>query len=86
MKHPIESPPGISLGDFACKLDQLFVRKVLLQSGKQLVADFSRRARHGNGKIEYEFLSRTEHIAFFVVGEVLQFLFSDSGRPAVRRA
>ncbi len=86
MKCPIESAAEICQGYLARQFDQLSARKVPLQFGKQLVADFRRRPRHGNGKVKNEFLDRTKYVAFFIIGEMLQFLFADAGCPAVRRA
>ncbi len=59
---------------------------MLPQPRKQIFADVRRRTCHGNGKVKNEFLDRTEYVAFLMVGEMLQFFFSNAGCPAVRRA
>jgi hypothetical protein len=57
MKRPVEPPAEIRLCYFTRQLDQLGFRQMFPQFGKQLIADFSRSACHGSGKVKDEFLN-----------------------------
>jgi len=86
MKRPVEPTAKICLGDFTRQLDQLGIREMFPQFGKQLIADFSGSVRHGNGKIKDELLYGPEYTAFLIVRKTPQFLFRDAGCPALGRA
>jgi hypothetical protein len=61
MKCPVESPAEICLGYLTGQLYQLGVREMLPQFSEQFVADFSRGACHGYGKIKNDLLDGAEH-------------------------
>jgi hypothetical protein len=86
MKCPVKSSAEICLGYLTGQLHQLGIREVLPQFGKQFVADFSRSARHGNGKIKNELLNRAEYAVFLIVREISEFLLGNTGCPALGRA
>jgi hypothetical protein len=86
MKRPVKSPAEIRLGYLAGQLYQLRVGEMLPQCGKQFVADFSRSACHGNGKIKNELLNRAEYAAFLIVREISEFLLGNTCCPALGRA
>ncbi len=53
---------------------------------EQLIADYCGSTRHGYGKIENKLLDHSECLAFPVICESLQFLFSYSVCPALGSA
>jgi hypothetical protein len=86
MKCPVKSAAKIRLRNLTCQLNELGIGEMLLQFGKQFVADLRRSARHGHGKIEHEFLNRTKNAAVPVVREVSQLLLGNTFCSALGRA
>ena len=86
MKCPVKSPAEICLGYLTGQLHKLGVREMLPQFSEQFVADFSRGACHGYGKIKNDLLDGAEHAAFLIVREASEFLFGNTDCSALGRA